>query len=427
METTARPPSVFLAVPHYGSLVPQSLRGLIQASEKASISLVTNGASLLAHNFNRLWCDALALREERKLTHFAMHHSDIEAAVNWVDTLLAEMQRVEADVMATIIPIKDPTGLTTTGLINPENPMVVERRFTMREVCRFPKTFDSAGLGFSGKWLAINTGLWLCRFTEKWVDEFSGFAILDAIKGHADGIRRAAVLSEDWNFSRWCGQQGLRVFATRAVHVNHHGPTAYPNHEPWGTWESDLGDEVRCAEILPGWAYKEELDWLRHAANKAQVVVEIGSWAGRTTQAMAESCPGVIYAVDHFQGSPDDSCETIRNAARNGEGAKARQEFQRNLKRFLDSGKVVLMETFSVPAAYIMRREMEKTPDFVFLDGAHDYTSVHDDIVSWLPLIRKGGILCGHDRDLPSVRQAIDELLPGWKPAAGRIWEYAVN
>jgi hypothetical protein len=35
--------------------------------------------------------------------------------------------------------------------------------------------------------------------------------------------------------------------------------------------------------------------------------------------------------------------------------------------------------------------------DFVFIDAAHDYESVRQDILTWLPKIKKGGYIGGHD------------------------------
>lgn len=37
--------------------------------------------------------------------------------------------------------------------------------------------------------------------------------------------------------------------------------------------------------------------------------------------------------------------------------------------------------------------------DLVYIDGDHSYDGVKNDIVSWLPKVRIGGILCGHDYD----------------------------
>ena len=55
--------------------------------------------------------------------------------------------------------------------------------------------------------------------------------------------------------------------------------------------------------------------------------------------------------------------------------------------------------------------------DLIFIDADHRYEHVKQDIESWLPKIRKGGILAGHDYLHPKegtsscgVKQAVDEI-----------------
>ena len=47
----------------------------------------------------------------------------------------------------------------------------------------------------------------------------------------------------------------------------------------------------------------------------------------------------------------------------------------------------------SLDAAKILPNSL----DLVYIDADHGYQAVKDDIDAWLPKIRKGGILCGHD------------------------------
>ncbi len=58
--------------------------------------------------------------------------------------------------------------------------------------------------------------------------------------------------------------------------------------------------------------------------------------------------------------------------------------------------------------------------DMLFVDGAHDYMNVRLDLEAFAPLVRKGGIISGHDYspDFPGVVRAVDEYL-GEKPRIG--------
>src|SRR5262249_29650597 len=66
--------------------------------------------------------------------------------------------------------------------------------------------------------------------------------------------------------------------------------------------------------------------------------------------------------------------------------------------------------------------EVPCDPDMVFIDGDHRYEAVKRDILKWQPKLKSGGLLCGHDRNWPGVEQAIQELLPSWKPGPGTLW-----
>jgi hypothetical protein len=218
--------------------VPGALAGLFGASTSARVKLTASYGSLLANNFNRLWCEALNTRAERGWTHFAMHHADVSAEPRWLDTLLAEMDRVAADVLSVVIPLKDERGLTSTAVRTPGRDDF--RRLTLREVMALPPTFAAADVALD-KVLLVNTGLWLCRFTAPWVEGVC-FEVRDRIYQDEAGRFRAAVLPEDWNFALWCADHGLKVFATRAVKVTHRGGQDYGNDTAWGTWATDQGE-----------------------------------------------------------------------------------------------------------------------------------------------------------------------------------------
>jgi hypothetical protein len=215
-----------------------------------------NGAkgtsSLLNLGFNRMWARALNCRDKDKLTHFAMQHDDITPAVGWADIMIDELERTGADVLSAVVPIKDDRGVTSTGIRNWMTNWT--RRLTMTEVFALPETFSLADVQAAGikseraaapgdEVLVVNTGLWVCRFTEPWIETFPGFRSRDEIIRLETGQYEAVCYPEDWLFSEWAARRGLKVFATRKIPLAHcGGGREFRNDSIWGTCTIDQGD-----------------------------------------------------------------------------------------------------------------------------------------------------------------------------------------
>jgi hypothetical protein len=78
----------------------------------------------------------------------------------------------------------------------------------------------------------------------------------------------------------------------------------------------------------------------------------------------------------------------------------------------------------SLQAARSLQRAGIKL-DSAFIDGSHHYADVCADINEWLPLIRPGGIIAGHDYStaFPGVMDAVNYLLPRFEVVPDtRIW-----
>lgn len=126
--------------------------------------------------------------------------------------------------------------------------------------------------------------------------------------------------------------------------------------------------------------------------------VELGVWYGRSSFYMAseivKSKKSIrLFSIDWFLKSP---IEAVKN----------------NLDRF-DFVDVIKMR--SDYAADLFK---DGTIDFCFIDADHNYEGVKRDILAWLPKIKKGGIIAGHDygnERYPGVKQAVDELLKAEK------------
>jgi hypothetical protein len=58
----------------------------------------------------------------------------------------------------------------------------------------------------------------------------------------------------------------------------------------------------------------------------------------------------------------------------------------------------------------------------VFIDASHDYESVKADVKAWLPKVKKGGYLAGHDWHHEPVKRAVIEVLGEVDEFDGDCW-----
>ena len=178
---------------------------------------------------------------------------------------------------------------------------------------------------------------------------------------------------------------------------------------------------LALARPIEGWMYDEELMWLFEQAKKCRSIAEIGVWCGRSTTALCCGVsqvvpPGVVYAIDHFRGSPGEDEQHAR--ARTPEGHDALQaDATHNLGSWIEEGSCMMCAGSSQEWAPLIPSRL----DMVFIDGGHDYDSLTADLDSYLPKIRRGGLICGHDRHWPGVAKGIehwDDIIEG----PGSIW-----
>ncbi len=171
------------------------------------------------------------------------------------------------------------------------------------------------------------------------------------------------------------------------------------------------------APVIRGWMQDAGLTWLAKQAAKCHKIAEVGCFVGKSTKVLTEHCKGFVFAIDAWDENnpgltrlPPGSIPAMVGP---GDGAKLKAEFEQNLAIEIESGKVIPIHGCS---AVVSHHFNNKTFDLVFLDANHYYQAVVDDIMAWLPRIRKGGILSGHDYGAPAhpgVKQAVDELLEG--------------
>lgn len=166
-------------------------------------------------------------------------------------------------------------------------------------------------------------------------------------------------------------------------------------------------EAIKAALQIDGWLSGSEAAALYDLAHDAKgPIVEIGSWRGRSTAALAlGSMSGnyqPVYAVDAF-------LPVLHTAANRFAPASSPELLRSNLDGAGVNGLVHIVAKNSEEAV----AEIPDQIDVLFVDGAHDYEAVKRDLETYLPKIRIGGKVAIHDchEADPGVVQAVDEIL----------------
>ena len=168
---------------------------------------------------------------------------------------------------------------------------------------------------------------------------------------------------------------------------------------------------------IPGWMTENELSYLAQAAGKSKRILEIGSWMGRSTLALAENTTGIVYALDTWGGD-----EMTKHLLEGREPDWLFQQFKTNT---CHCRNIIPIQNSSLAAA----KEFQGPGfDMIFIDAAHDYESVKQDIIAWAPWLLPNGIFCGHDFSgaWPGVMQAVRESIQIFK-TVDTIWTTEVG
>lgn len=168
-------------------------------------------------------------------------------------------------------------------------------------------------------------------------------------------------------------------------------------------------DELRYINRIPGWMRSSELRWLIQEAAASGSVVEIGSWKGRSTHALLTGCPGTVWAVDTWSGSPGED-----NMLHEAASKDVYKEFMENV------GSRPNLKVIRDESVHAAKSFADGSVGMVFIDGDHRYEAVLADIDAWKRVARR--LICGHDFTKPGVRRAVLELCPDAEVPVGSIW-----
>lgn len=168
--------------------------------------------------------------------------------------------------------------------------------------------------------------------------------------------------------------------------------------EKWGT-------TVFRSEHVFTWTERESLAWLAEKASKASLVAEFGAYMGRSAAVMLDAGCEHLWSCDPFMVDGTFECASYF------------------LRDDIAKSRCEIIRKYSQEAANQLSHVRGKL-DLVFIDAGHAYDNVILDIHTWLPMLRSGGLLCGHDYEQPDndVSRAVKELLPGHTVPLQRMW-----
>jgi len=133
--------------------------------------------------------------------------------------------------------------------------------------------------------------------------------------------------------------------------------------------------------------------------------VELGSWKGRSVVYMAVE---IINSGKQIRFDSIDRWQTEPEWQMSGDEVYA--TFLDNIKPVRSAVNVIRKDSSTAAADY-----SDGSLDFVFIDADHTYEGVSKDIKAWLPKVKNGGILAGHDYAwFPPIREAVKDIFgPG--------------
>ena len=149
--------------------------------------------------------------------------------------------------------------------------------------------------------------------------------------------------------------------------------------------------------------------------------VEIGCWKGKSSAYLGVEIINskkniTLDCIDTWKGSDEHiSYKHIKEET-------LYQLFIQNISPLLSVINPIKMDSVSASKNY-----EDKSIDFVFIDGAHDYKSVKADIDAWFPKVKIGGVIGGHDykNGWVGVDRAVDEFFVDKKFLVSRSsWVY---
>lgn len=220
----------------------------------------------------------------------------------------------------------------------------------------------------------------------------------------------AQVYHWGFNFRVECKKQGtLPKEINHDIHTLMNSATTISLSETKEVLNSDI-PLIPNTDLPDGYFTDQDIDIYRNLVSQVDdgsTIAELGCWKGKSLCSIADIIIKKnlkVLAVDTWQGT-DNVLETL--LAEEAKINNIKEVFKDNIKRFGISNNVKMMQMTTTEASKLIEKN---TLDFVFVDADHRYECVKDDVYNWMPLLKTGKTIAGHDASWHTVATAVSEI-----------------
>ncbi len=173
------------------------------------------------------------------------------------------------------------------------------------------------------------------------------------------------------------------------------------------SYEGNIYDGIHKIEEnaeAHGWMsdeYPKRIRQILEEAPKDQqlLIVEVGTWMGKSAIAAADIIrelgrSDVIICIDTWLGSPEHFHALPRS---NGFPYVLYKAFLQNVVNHDHQSRIIPIPLPSSQAAVVLKEINIKKADIIYIDAAHEFLPVINDINDYWHILKPGGIMLGDD------------------------------
>jgi len=166
-------------------------------------------------------------------------------------------------------------------------------------------------------------------------------------------------------------------------------------------------------QSIEGWFNMED-QYLELLANTPEngIFVELGAYKGKSTSFIVTEMINRgrninFYTADTFEGNSGSTDLKEVEAYKQVNVSKMYEEYLNNTEHLKSYFNTVVNYSHQVADSF-----NDNSVDCIFIDAGHSYKAVKADIQAWLPKMKDGSIMSGHDYTAwKGVGEAVNELL----------------